>query len=82
MQFSPVNEVAGSKHGIARGDTGDAEGNWDYKACRIEDLLAPKVISRSASNEGAEKQAGHCEGPEKPLEVLIVADKVEPGCGM
>ena len=82
MQLSPVNEMTGSKHGIACGDTSDAKGNWDYKACRIKDLLAPKVITRSASNEGAEKQAGHCEGPKQSLEVLIVADKVEPGCGM
>ena len=47
--------MAGSKHGIAGGDARDAQDHRDYKARSVEDLLAPKIISATAPDDGAEK---------------------------
>ena len=67
-----------SKHGVAYREASSAKSKRYYKASCIKDLLAPKVVSTAASNQGADQKASHGEGSKEPLLVLIVAHKVEP----
>ena len=67
-----------SKHGVANREACSTKSKRYYKASCIKDLLAPKVVSTAASNQGADQKAGHGEGSKEPLLVLIVTHKVEP----
>ena len=67
-----------SKHGVAYREACSTKSKRYYKASCIEDLLAPKVVSTAASNQGTDQKAGHGEGSKEPLLVLIVTHKVEP----